>query len=172
MILFSPPRSFEATELEEGEGEHRHERMAMKSLPGSPFKVVEPKLLFQLSKFAQGRRGGGQGQGCRHYRPNGRLWAGRFRLGGKTRFSRVQPICSIAGRQERGQSERVLSDAEVAEIWQAAGEASEPFGPIIRLLILTGQRRGEVAGMTWGELSDDLTIWSLPPERTKKRHRP
>src|SRR6516164_9556971 len=28
-------------------------------------------------------------------------------------------------------------------------------------------RRGEVAGMTWGELSDDLTIWSLPAERTK-----
>ena len=49
MILFSPPRSFEATELEEGEGEDRHERMAaVKSLPGSPFEVVEPKLLFQL----------------------------------------------------------------------------------------------------------------------------
>ena len=48
MILFSPPRSFEATELEEGECEHRHERMAVKSLPGSPFEVVEPKFLFQL----------------------------------------------------------------------------------------------------------------------------
>jgi hypothetical protein len=48
LILFSPPRSFEATELEEGEGEHRHERMAVKPLPGSPFEVVEPKLLFQL----------------------------------------------------------------------------------------------------------------------------
>ena len=36
-----------ATELE-GEGDHRHERMAVKSLPGSPFEVVEPKLLFQL----------------------------------------------------------------------------------------------------------------------------
>jgi hypothetical protein len=48
LILFSPHRSFEATELEEGEGEHRHERMAVKSLPGSPFEVVEPKLLFQL----------------------------------------------------------------------------------------------------------------------------
>ena len=44
-----------------------------------------------------------------------------------------------------------------------------PFGPIIRLLILTGQCRGEVAGMDWSELSDDLTIWSLPPERTKNR---
>ena len=48
MILFSPPRSLEATELEEGEGEHCHERMAVKSLPGSPFEVVEPQLLFQL----------------------------------------------------------------------------------------------------------------------------
>ena len=44
--LFSPPRSFETTELEEGEGEHCHERMAVKSLPGSPFEVVEPQLLF------------------------------------------------------------------------------------------------------------------------------
>ena len=34
--------------LQEGEGEHRHECMAVKSLPGSPFEVVEPQLLFQL----------------------------------------------------------------------------------------------------------------------------
>jgi hypothetical protein len=34
--------------LEEGKGEHCHERMAVKSLPGSPFEVVEPQLLFQL----------------------------------------------------------------------------------------------------------------------------
>jgi integrase len=35
------------------------------------------------------------------------------------------------------------------------------------LLILTGQRRGEVAGMTWGELSEDLATWTLPGARTK-----
>ena len=34
--------------LQEGEGEHRHECMAVKALPGSPFEVVEPKFLFQL----------------------------------------------------------------------------------------------------------------------------
>jgi len=34
--------------LQEGEGEHRHERMAVKTLPGSPFEVVEAKFLFQL----------------------------------------------------------------------------------------------------------------------------
>ena len=46
--FFSPSRFFEATVLQEGEGEHRHERMAVKTLPGSPFEVVEAKFLFQL----------------------------------------------------------------------------------------------------------------------------
>jgi integrase len=88
-------------------------------------------------------------------------WAIKRGLVGANPFAAL-PIAKGAAKRER-----VLSDAEVAEIWQAAGEASEPFGPIIRLLILTGQRRGEVAGMTWSELSEDLTTWSLPGERTK-----
>ena len=65
--------------------------------------------------------------------------------------------------------ERVLSDTEIAEIWRAAGDAARPYGTIIRLLILTGQRRSEVAGMTWSEISEDLTTWKLPGERTKNR---
>ena len=48
MILFSPLRCFEAAVLQEGEGEHCHERMAVETLPGSPFKVIEAKFLFQL----------------------------------------------------------------------------------------------------------------------------
>ena len=36
--------------LQEGEGEHRHERMAVETLPGSPFEVIEAKLLFQLRR--------------------------------------------------------------------------------------------------------------------------
>lgn len=48
MILFFPLRFFEATILREREGEHRHECMAVKALPGSSFEVVEPKFLFQL----------------------------------------------------------------------------------------------------------------------------
>ena len=34
--------------LQEGEGEHCHERMAVETLPGSPFEVIEAKFLFQL----------------------------------------------------------------------------------------------------------------------------
>ena len=51
---------------------------------------------------------------------------------------------------------RVLSDAEVRALWKACDEIGFPFGPVVKLLLLTGQRRREVAGMRWSELSDDL----------------
>jgi integrase len=63
--------------------------------------------------------------------------------------------------------ERVLGDQELAEIWRASQSAAEPYGSILRLLILTGQRRGEVAGMLWNELSGDFSTWTMPSERTK-----
>jgi integrase len=63
--------------------------------------------------------------------------------------------------------ERVLSDEEAGAIWRAAGEAPLPYGAIVRLLMLTGQRREEVAGMTWAELSEDLANWTIPATRTK-----
>jgi integrase len=63
--------------------------------------------------------------------------------------------------------DRVLSDDELASVWRAAGATSAPFGQIIRLLLLTGQRREEVSGIAWSELSDDLTKWTIPASRTK-----
>jgi integrase len=63
--------------------------------------------------------------------------------------------------------ERVLSDAEIAEVWTAADTLGYPFGPFYKLLILTLQRREEVAGMRWSELSQDLTRWTLPGARMK-----
>jgi integrase len=80
---------------------------------------------------------------------------------------RLNPFADLPIRKSIAKRERVLSDAELADVWRAAGEVSAPYGTIVRLLILTGQRRGEVAGMTWAELSDDLTTWTLPGERTK-----
>jgi integrase len=56
---------------------------------------------------------------------------------------------------------------EIGEIWPAAGDAAAPYGAIVRLLILTGQRRGEAAGMTWAEISEDLSTWTMPGQRRK-----
>ena len=67
--------------------------------------------------------------------------------------------------------ERVLTDSELGAVYVAAGKLSEPWGTLVRLLILTGQRRGEVVGMRWDELDLDRGIWSLPGVRTKNgRH--
>jgi hypothetical protein len=48
-----------------------------------------------------------------------------------------------------------------------ATTASTPYGVIVRLMILTGQHRCGVAGTAWGEISDDLSTWSMPGERSK-----
>lgn len=65
--------------------------------------------------------------------------------------------------------DRVLSEAEIGAVWLAAGEVPYPFGPMVRLLLLTLQRRSEVAGMTWSELADDLSVWTLPAARAKNK---
>ena len=64
--------------------------------------------------------------------------------------------------------DRVLTDAELVEIWKAACQDDEP-GKIIRLLILLGSRRQEVGGMRWSELDLDAGTWTLPAERSKNR---
>jgi integrase len=63
--------------------------------------------------------------------------------------------------------DRVLDDAELALVWLAADRLGFPFGPIVRLLILSGQRLGEVAGMRWSEIDRDKAVWRLPAERVK-----
>jgi integrase len=69
-----------------------------------------------------------------------------------------------AGATER---ERALSDAEIREVWAAADKLGYPFGPFYKLMILTLQRREEVAGMRWSEIADDMTRWELPGQRMK-----
>ena len=63
--------------------------------------------------------------------------------------------------------DRVLSDEEMAVIWTAAAKAGSLFGPIVRLLIATGQRREEVTQMDWSEVKRSEALWRLPKERAK-----
>ena len=62
--------------------------------------------------------------------------------------------------------ERVLTDAELRAIWQATAKPGS-FNSIVRMLMLTAQRRDEVAGMAWPELSDDRSTWTIPASRAK-----
>ena len=62
---------------------------------------------------------------------------------------------------------RVLKDWELTDTYLAASSMNAPFGPFFQLLILTGQRRSEVAGIAWSELDRDEATWTIPPERAK-----
>lgn len=66
---------------------------------------------------------------------------------------------------------RVLSEAEIRWFWTACDKLDAPYGPLLRLLLLTGARLGEVTGMRRGELAEDGAAWTVPDERSKN-HRP
>jgi integrase len=63
--------------------------------------------------------------------------------------------------------DRVLNDPELAQVILAARAMDGPYGGIVEMLALTGQRREEVARMKWDELDLARRIWTLPKSRTK-----
>jgi integrase len=63
--------------------------------------------------------------------------------------------------------DRVLTDEELAQLILSARKIGGPYGGIVEFLALTGQRREEVAGMTWAELDLARQFWTLPRSRTK-----
>jgi integrase len=60
-----------------------------------------------------------------------------------------------------------LTPDELAAVLRACDELGWPAGAIVRLLALTGQRFGEVAGMAWGELDLQGALWTIPAARMK-----
>ena len=63
--------------------------------------------------------------------------------------------------------DRVLDDQELAQVILAAREVGGPYGGIVELLALTGQRREEVARLSREELDLEQRIWTIPKSRTK-----
>ncbi|MGA7452412.1 MAG: tyrosine-type recombinase/integrase [Rhodoplanes sp.] len=63
--------------------------------------------------------------------------------------------------------DRVLDDDELAKVILAAREIGGPYGGIVELLALTGQRREEVAQLQWEELDLTQRVWAIPKSRTK-----
>ena len=63
--------------------------------------------------------------------------------------------------------DRVLDDFELAQILVAARTIGGPYGGIVELLALTGQRREEVAGLGWDEIDLAQKVWTIPKARTK-----
>lgn len=79
------------------------------------------------------------------------------------------PLECVEGPPAVRARERYLIDRELALVWRACDSIGLAFAAIVRLLILTGQRRGEVAGLSWEELDRERHTWTLPADRTKNR---
>ena len=100
---------------------------------------------------------------------------------GRKMYAALSPFFSWAMRQRKISSdptvgvwhpgapparERVLTEDERRWFLKASDRLGTPYGPLFQILLLTGQRLGEVTGMRWAELSEDGQ-WVLPGSRTK-----
>ena len=79
----------------------------------------------------------------------------------------TSPVVRIPKPGKETDRDRCLTDDEVRAIWMAAEAVGWPFGPCVKLLILTAQRRDEVAHMRWSEIDLEAGMWTLPRERAK-----
>ena len=62
---------------------------------------------------------------------------------------------------------RVLSDEEIRLVWSAADATEYPYGPLFKMLLLTGQRKSEVGDARWSEFDLTKKLWTIPAERMK-----
>jgi integrase len=79
----------------------------------------------------------------------------------------VHPLVGLHKPGIERSRDRVLTDAELKSFWLATEDFGFPFGPAFQLMALTGQRRGEVAGMQWSHLNIEQAVWTIPANVAK-----
>ena len=77
----------------------------------------------------------------------------------------TNPVIGTNRQTDEVKRDRVLSDAELVAIWRACRD--DDYGMIVKLLMLTGQRRDEVGAMTKSEVDLAARKWTIPAARTK-----
>lgn len=99
-------------------------------------------------------------------------WAARHRRD----LIHVNPVVGVYRPAPPSQRQRVLNARgeirqadELRQFWKATGIMGQPYGPLFRLLLLTGCRLSEIAEMTYSELSDDFSTLHLSGDRTKNK---
>jgi integrase len=79
------------------------------------------------------------------------------------------PADGLSSGHRESTRDRVLTDQELATVILAARQMTPPYGGIVELLALTGQRRQEVSKLRWEELDEKSRTWSIPASRTKNK---
>lgn len=77
------------------------------------------------------------------------------------------PIAGMKRPHREVSRDHVVSNADLYRVWKAAGKHGGAYGAIIKLCILTAQRKGEVASMRWSQLNFDRKTWLLTSSELK-----
>ena len=83
-------------------------------------------------------------------------------------MAEANPVAGTVAPGEERARERTLTTLELRALWRATEGAGE-YNAIMRLLLLTGQRREEVAALRWDEIDFERALWVLPGTRTKNK---
>jgi integrase len=79
----------------------------------------------------------------------------------------ASPVAGISKPGKEISRDRVLTDDEITALWETFDGVGWPFGLAFKLLLVTGQRRNEVAQMRWKDIDTENALWTLPREATK-----
>lgn len=92
-----------------------------------------------------------------------------FGWAARRQYIPANPLTAMEKPRAPISRDRALDDAELLKVWKATELLPDPWGTFYRLLILTGQRKSEVAGMEWSELDRPSAVWKIPAERAKNK---
>ena len=151
------PRSFEQVETHLTKHWARFDRLPM-------HEIAKRDIAIRLGEIAEGTP---------TEKKRGPIAANRARASLSSFFSwamaegivDINPVIATNRQGAEKTRDRVLSDAELTEIWSASN--GDDYGNIVRMLILTGQRRDEVGAIARSELDLSGRKWTIPSARTK-----
>lgn len=115
-----------------------------------------------LAVVKEARKRGGEGRGRKMHAALSVLFSWLLR----ERRVKANPCASVWKPEPPEPRERTLTDAEIASFWRGCDAIGAPFGPMFQIMLLSGARLREVAGIMRGEL-DANGCWTVPGSRTK-----
>lgn len=92
-----------------------------------------------------------------------------FRYALELEYIEHNPCDGLPRLPKKIMRDRFLNDAEIKKFWEITETERQSIRNLFRLILLTGQRPGEVKGLRWSEIEGD--VWILPPERSKNKRR-
>ena len=79
----------------------------------------------------------------------------------------ASPAAMVSAPGRETKRDRVLSNDEMKYLWEGFDQLGWPFRPIFKMLLVTAQRRSEVATMQWQNINLEAAVWTIPREMTK-----